>query len=467
MLSSDTPTAARANMLMACAIALGFLALYLSSLGSVPFHPDESTQIYMSRDFDVAVLERNPAALAWTAGQPLTPEMRLRLLDAPMTKYLIGIGRWLRGFTPADSNVDWVWGATWDENRAAIPANSLLLAARLPTAVLGALVAVLAFGIGAQLGGAWLGVLAALLVGLDPLLLLHSRRAMAESALTFFSALAALGTLALVVHGDSLKRLSVRTLALGALAGVLAGLAMDSKQTELVMLPVALGASALSMLQRPWTRSRRLASLCAVWLAIGLGWALGVWLLNPVLYREPVGAVQAMLALRANLAREQIAVNGASDAQMVLKSVPSRLGAAVSQLYFQPAAAWDVPVYLEQLRPPADAYFANPINSLLRIPPLNLALAALSVVGIAGSGLRLFRCRLDPSTRAEQVLWLWSLLTLVLLALTIPLNWQRYFMPLLAPSRLFASLGLLTLARLATRSTHILPSLRTRYQRVP
>ena len=114
-------------MLMACAIALGFLALYLSSLGSVPFHPDESTQIYMSRDFDVAVLERNPAALAWTAGQPLTPEMRLRLLDAPMTKYLIGIGRWLRGFTPADSNVDWVWGATWDENRAAIPSNAGLL----------------------------------------------------------------------------------------------------------------------------------------------------------------------------------------------------------------------------------------------------------------------------------------------------------------------------------------------------
>src|SRR5438552_9683072 len=347
MLSSDTPTAARANMLMACAIALGFLALYLSNLGSVPFHPDESTQIYMSRDFDVAVLERNPAALAWTAGQPLTPEMRLRLLDAPMTKYLFGIGRWLRGFTPAASNVDWVWGATWDENHAAIPANSLLLAARLPTAVLGALVAVLAFGIGAQLGGAWLGVLAALLVGLDPLLLLHARRAMAESALTFFSALAALGTLALVVHGDSLKRLRARTLALGALVGVLAGLAMDSKQTELVMLPVALSASALSVLQRPWTRSRKLASLCALWFAIGLGWALGVWLVNPVLYREPVGTVQTMLAL------------------------------------------------------------------------------------------------------------------------TIPLNWQRYFMPLLAPSRLFAALGMLALARLATRSTAILPALRTRYQRVP
>ena len=69
-------------LLLSAGLAIGFVALYLSRLAAVPFHPDESTQLYMSRDFDTLVLQRDPAALAWTPDQPLTPEARYRLLDA-------------------------------------------------------------------------------------------------------------------------------------------------------------------------------------------------------------------------------------------------------------------------------------------------------------------------------------------------------------------------------------------------
>ncbi len=456
-----------AKVLLSAALACALLVLYLSDLDRVPFHPDESTQIYMSRDFDIAFLQHNPAALAWTPDQPLSPEARLRLLDAPLTKTLIGLGRWLRGFTLADSNVDWVWGATWADNRAAIPSHDLLMAARLPTAVLGALASVLVFWIGVQVSGIGAGLIAALLVGLDPLLLLHARRAMAESALTFFSVLAAFGILLLVRHCDSLKRFRLRTVALGAVIGLLSGLAMDSKQTELVMLPIALAATALCLLQRQWTRRSQSVALTVLWFVIGAGWLVGVWLLNPVLYRDPISVTQTMLSLRADLAREQVAVNGAANPQSVLASVPARLGAAVAQLYWQPAAAWDVPVYLDQLQSAASAYFANPINSLVRQPFVGLLLVIFSGVGIGDSAMRVWRDRLGARTRTEQVLWLWSLVTLALLALTIPLNWQRYFMPLLAPSRLFAALGVFACARIALRSASSLPLRKVRYQRAP
>ena len=447
----------RAGALLGCALTLGFVVLYLAGLDSVPFHPDESTQLYMSRDFDIAVLQHDPGALAWTPDQPLTPEARLRLLDAPLTKNLIGLGRWLQGYTLQDLNADWVWGAPWADNLGAIPARGLLMAARLPLALLGALAVLLVYLIGMQVGGAALGASAALLVGLDPLLLLHSRRAMAESALTFFSVLAALGILVLVQRCDTLKRLSAGAVALGALAGLAAGLAVDSKQTEAVMLPVALAAAALCVWQRPWRRPQKATALAALAFAIGAGWLVGVWLLNPVLYRQPLPVLQSMIALRADLAREQVAVNGARDPRVVLGSVPARLGAALSQLYFEPPAPWDVPVYLDQLQPPADAYFANPLNNLLRLPPLSLLLLALSALGVADSAARLWRDRLRAGTRAEQVLWLWSAATVTLLALTIPLNWQRYFMPLLTPSRLFASLGIVALVRVAMSARRLRP----------
>ncbi len=40
-------------------------AYYGTGLAAVPFHPDESTYIYMSRDFATLFLERSPAALVW------------------------------------------------------------------------------------------------------------------------------------------------------------------------------------------------------------------------------------------------------------------------------------------------------------------------------------------------------------------------------------------------------------------
>ena len=49
------------------ALVAGFCWLAFSGLGSIPFHPDESTQLYMSADFDL--LLSDPQAMAWQANQ--------------------------------------------------------------------------------------------------------------------------------------------------------------------------------------------------------------------------------------------------------------------------------------------------------------------------------------------------------------------------------------------------------------
>src|SRR5512140_1759946 len=88
--------------------------LYWAGLASVPFHPDESTQIFMSADFDT--LFRQPGSLAWSP-TPADPARQLyRLLDAPLTRDLIGAGRTLAGL-PATS-IDWNWSLTYADNAA-------------------------------------------------------------------------------------------------------------------------------------------------------------------------------------------------------------------------------------------------------------------------------------------------------------------------------------------------------------
>jgi hypothetical protein len=120
-----------------------------------------------------------------------------------------------------------------------------------------------------------------------------------------------------------------------------------------------------------------------------------------------------------------------------------RFRAALLEVYLRPPAVWDIPIYLDQLTPQAEAYFEQPLSQ--GSPFAGAVLAGLSTAGLAASALRLARGRLGPAHRGEQVIWLWGAATLGLTLLAIPLDWQRYFLPLLPVACLFAALGVETL----------------------
>ena len=437
--------------LISAALAVGFLAFYLNGLPAVPFHPDESSQISLSGDFAALVLQHDWAMLAWTPDQPSTPQVQLRLLDAPMMRYFIGLSGWLHGFSAADLNGDWVWWLTWDENAAAghLPRPELLWASRVPAAILSTFAVVLMFWIVFDVRGLAVGLAAALLLGLNPLVLLHGRRAMAEGALLFFSLLAVWGMVRLAKtagepRGTALK---LGLIALGV--GGLVGLAASSKQSALGLLPGAAVAVALPIVRPSAARSlrRSLPLLLIAWLGLGLGCGLTFWALNPVLYRDPLGGLQAMVAARADLLRQQT-VAQASGASQTLTSDPlSRLRAAVSQVYFRPPAVWDVPFYLDRLSPQAEAYFAQPVQRLTAWSVWGVLMAGLGAAGVVASARRLWQDRLGGATRAEQTWVWWVIAVLGTVLLTTPFDWQRYFISLVPPACLGAALGLEWLGR--------------------
>jgi len=152
-------------------------------VAKVPFHPDESTYLFMSQDFNE--IFSDPSSLAWSPYQTVDLRTHYRLIDPPLTRYLLGFSRYLVGLKAI--KVDWDWAATWEENESAgaLPDPMLLNVSRIMMTMLLPFNMLLLYLIGKRIQSPLTGLLAAILFGLNPLALLHGRRAMAEGLMIF------------------------------------------------------------------------------------------------------------------------------------------------------------------------------------------------------------------------------------------------------------------------------------------
>ena len=165
------------------AICLILLLIYFSGVSGIPFHPDESTQLAMSADFET--LLKQPGLLIWNSSQPAESPQTYRLLDAPLTRYLLGFGRALASLPPPSGF--WDWSKDWQANldQGAYPDIRTLLAGRLAISFLFPFSLLFLYLSARGIGGRIAGYSAIILLGLNALVLLHARRAMAEGPLLF------------------------------------------------------------------------------------------------------------------------------------------------------------------------------------------------------------------------------------------------------------------------------------------
>ena len=145
----------------------------------------------------------------------------------PLPKYLINVSLRLHGFArPARE-----WAIRWYDNsgeaRFVTPDN--LRAARWPSVLMGTAGCVALFLIGTHCGDRRIGLLAALLLAINPLYALHARRAMADvpaEALVLATAAAGLG-LVWMLRREHLG--TARLVGVSCLVGLLGGLAVLAK----------------------------------------------------------------------------------------------------------------------------------------------------------------------------------------------------------------------------------------------
>ncbi len=412
----------KAIALAAVLISAGAL-FWFANIAAVPFHPDESTEIYMSGD--LKTLLRSPFGMAYPRGEKR--RAHYRLVDAPLTRYAIGVGLALAGEQP--TKTDWDWSKTWQENKrlGALPSERQLLAARSAIAALAFASAVLIFAVGARLGGLAAGLLAFALVLLNPLALLHARRAMMEGTLLFGVAL-------------TLWAITARN-PKPWLVGLAFAIAVNAKPWGIGLLP----AAALALAQDGSHIHKKALHRWGIALLTAM---LVTFALNPVFWKKPSQATLAALRERFATTAFQQKEYSAVAPFMVPKGLKAKSAVVLGHLYFAPLQFMETGNYKHELAPAIRIYEANPLNRWGRNITVGGLLFILTLLGFLAMMTEFRR----PPVLATIIATLGMGSTITL---AIPLNFQRYVVGLLPFVELSIAFGLaLMLRRIRANTEH-------------
>lgn len=378
-----------------------YSVVFLSGVARVPFHPDESSYLYMSDE--LKPLLTRPASLYFDERSDDWPRQSQRLLNPPLLHYVVELGRRAAGLGPLPDN--WYWSESWEVNRraGAIPSPQLLQAGRMAVAVLFPFSLLLFFFTVRRVSGDFTAWIAALLFASNALLLLHTRRAMAEGILIFTLVL----FLWVLIYADRRPWLAAIPAALSICA-------------KLSLAPMAL-VGLLGILwpadrSRAWgVRVRQAVLFGVLVLAITLA-------LYPVAWRRPMRVVDEILRMRDEVA----AIQMHKYTTQVIHTPAQRLTALVRQVYYAAPYFYEDPMYSAYTAQSEAAYRTNPLHTLLRAPAAGSLLLILSLSGMLLAAWQIIR----RGHRALALLLFAALLQAAALFAAVPLEWQRYYLPL-------------------------------------
>ncbi len=404
-------------------ICFSIILLFIIGINRIPFHPDETSLLYQSRDLEKLFTE--PSSLVWVSERTGELDQSYRLLNPPLPKYIIGIGRILSGYTSESVGVDWDWSASWEENvnSSALPDPELLLGSRL------AITAVLAFSmiplglIAKRLSGRGLVIVTLLIFGLHSLVLLHGRRAMSEGPLIFGISLAILGIL------EAEKR--------PWLAGIGTAIAASSKLSAVALFPVALFSIVWRKKDDDPGGKMRLRGV----LFFSIAAVLVTLMLNPVLWSNPLAGVGRIWNSRLDFVERQTQTLRAVSPNQILETPSERIGSMLIMLFFRKPQTSEVANYVEQTDPEEAAYLGNSMNTLISgIVGGSVAL----LLTFSGIGLSLNQLRRAEWRKQREIILLiigtFAQAVSILMANSIP--FQRYYIPLVPFIILWMGLGI-------------------------
>jgi hypothetical protein len=432
------------------ALWLAALAVYImAGVQLVPLHGDETTQIYMARDFYEMFIERDITQLTYHAwdtldGQAATRQ-DLRLKDGVLHRYLFGAAASLGGYDADELNEQWEWGSGWDWNHqnGHVPVDDLLFRTRYVSAALLALGGVVLFLIARQVGGWGTAYIATLLYTINPVLLLNGRRAMMEGTLTFLSLLVVLAGLWVVQSRKWWAYL---------LLGLASGLAVASKHTgavtvaavfvacgSVLILPSPLnplshkGRGDFNALELMDTKNRVPTKEFIYLIMAGVLSLLVFYVLNPAWWTNPAARAAEVSDMRLEF------MQGQRDAFGGYENIMDRLRGFWRQTFMlqNMYTETDVDNFRENLAADITAYEASGYGGLITSSPiLPVTLAALAIVGAVALWF-------DTTASAELqfIIGLWIAAMFALTALLTPLEWQRYYLPIYPAVMLLIGLG--------------------------
>ena len=380
--------------------------LFFMDLEYVPFHPDESTQIFMSSDLETFL--NNPASIYWSEDKSGDQKQVYRTLDAPITRYIIGIGRNIAHLNPLPN--DWDWSLSWEGNAAngALPNQKLLFIARLSVAIFFPLTLLAIYECGKMITGSkpW-GLVTLLLFTSNALVLLHARRAMSESLLLLSTVLFILSMLKIQ---NKYWLLSIP-----------AALAYNTKQLSIPLLFAGLIIISLQLISRHstfWKYIKHFILYLLIFLVISL-------LLNPFLWQHPYQSLLASINNRHTLLQNQIEMFSTIYPTLLDAGSIKRIGIILINLFLSPPSISEVGNYLENTAIATTTYLSNPLHTLFRGLFLGSVMLLLSIFGFI-IGIKKALSQKKFYLHPLFLLVITSLFQFIFLSILIRLPFQRY-----------------------------------------
>jgi hypothetical protein len=412
-------------------ILIVLTSFYFWGIQFIPFHPDESTQLFMSSDLET--LFTDPTSMIWREDQIDNPRQRYRELDAPLTKYIIGFGRVIAGRKALPT--DWDWGLSWDENirTGAYPDLQLLTIARWSITALLPFSLLFIYSIGKRINLVNTHTILVLIFGSHALVLLHGRRSMAEGTL-LFGITFALWTI-------------LKAREYPWLAGLGLAVAFNAKQSTIALLPAAIIALV-------WHTAYTKSSLKFIFkdiISFSSAFILVTFMLNPVYWGNPRKVIQESFISRQELLEQQIKDTLSIAPEKVLDTPLERSFVLLLNIFISPPE-YGLVGNLTPTRSDVDAYIAIPGHNLLRGIVLGSTSFVLCIFGLYMA----IRSNIKNNHVINRDLTLLLLATIsqaAVLIAVLPLSWARYSIPMIPYTSIWIAFGVSFLISIQRRKS--------------
>lgn len=402
-------------------IWLILLAIYIiAGITIVPFHGDESTLVYMGRDYFYHFVEDDMSKIYYDETWSISAtEQQLRLLNGTIPKYSYGWVTAITGHTIDDINGQWDWTLDYDRNffSGRIPTDDLLIPARLVSAVQLVLAISLYFVIARMAIHRPVAYLSSLYLVLNPSILMNGRRAMMEG-----SHLA--GMMLVILAGVWL--IQSRRWWQFVLLGIFSGLALAAKHPNAIVIAlifIACGSYFLLDALRRKISIRSTAQFIASLVGSGLLALVVFYVLNPAWWGEPIVRAQQVLTLRNQLLEDQVEQ---FDTYFTLSDELNGLFnfTLVAQPQYFESPVWSLfPATNEQI----NAYEQSILSGIaIGGSTIGGIIVGLLVIG----GIVHFVRNTGIATAYRWLIMVWGIGIVVITFILTPLEWQRYYLPI-------------------------------------
>jgi hypothetical protein len=210
-----------------------------------------------------------------------------------------------------------------------------------------------------------------------------------------------------------------------AILGALAGLAVASKHTGLIVA----GSALLGALVSGFSRDRSWRPVG--WVALAGVVMFAVWFaLNPGYWNDPMGAAKATLKARADL------LNFQASGELGYTNFAQRLQGVVAEPFLTSPQFYESDDWAGLIGDQIVAYQNSDVDGWSWGPIIGLALTLLSGIGLVAV--------IYDSFHQNKIAWailIWAAATAVA-AVAVPLAWQRYYLPLMLVAIVLAAEGL-------------------------